>query len=265
MLVPFFLDIIKEGFSMSTIKDIQIRSKGGAAKFTCDRPWAAIQVVTKEGDWPKLSEANRVGSLQLNFADVVFNKEDFSDVSENYVLFSDQDANRIIDFMVDVWDKIDVLLVHCEMGISRSPAIGAAIAHGWHGAGCENVFFQNYTPNMFVYSNLLKKICERTGQPVPMVFPRSEDNILEDPWNPLDNSDGGTEVPMKKLSEITANEHFYYEYGKPPAISCHEFVKLAKVVSCVGEDGKTVHKFNCWNVNIEDLFYIPDDAEVQQV
>ena len=66
----------------------------------------------------------------------------FDDVTERGVdsdiLFAAEQARAIIDF-VDVWPDAGRLIVHCNMGVSRSPAValGLCDAHGWATAALE--------------------------------------------------------------------------------------------------------------------------------
>jgi predicted protein tyrosine phosphatase len=66
----------------------------------------------------------------------------FDDVTERGVdsdiLFAADHARAIVDF-VDVWPDVDRLVVHCNMGVSRSPgvALGLCDARGWATAALE--------------------------------------------------------------------------------------------------------------------------------
>jgi len=143
---------------MSQIKDLQVRSKQGAIMFRSNLPWAVISVVTEAGTWPKLADENRQDVIQMNFWDVSASK--MSWLSKD-LMFDEEKANLILDFVEKVWDKIDVLLVHCEMGISRSPGIAAAIAYCYHGPYTDRQFFKRYTPNTHVYETILKTYLKR--------------------------------------------------------------------------------------------------------
>jgi rhodanese-related sulfurtransferase len=70
--------------------------------------------------------------LRLNFDDVTERGVD-SDI-----LFAADHARAIVDF-VDLWPDADRLMVHCNMGVSRSPAValGLCDAHGWATAALE--------------------------------------------------------------------------------------------------------------------------------
>lgn len=139
--------------------EIVVLSRDEAEAFTCDRPWAAISVTTEEGDWPDLDEDGRVALLQLAFADVAN-----VDLRYDYDGFTESDAHEIFDFLEDQVGRFEVLLVHCEMGLSRSPAIGAAVARIWQGRGAEHAYFDRWTPNGLVYRTMLEVARRRFGR-----------------------------------------------------------------------------------------------------
>jgi predicted protein tyrosine phosphatase len=66
----------------------------------------------------------------------------FDDVTEQRagsdILFAADQARAITDF-VDLWPDADRLIVHCNMGVSRSPgvALGLCDARGWATAALE--------------------------------------------------------------------------------------------------------------------------------
>jgi predicted protein tyrosine phosphatase len=70
--------------------------------------------------------------LRLNFDDVTEQR------ASSDILFATDMARAIVDF-VDVWPDVDRLVVHCNMGVSRSPgiALGLCDAHGWATAELE--------------------------------------------------------------------------------------------------------------------------------
>lgn len=118
-----------------------------APEFVFDKPWAAISVATYSEDWPNLSEENRVGLLQLAFHDI-------DEAIYGYGLISEDQAFQVLEFVDQVWDKIETLLIHCEAGISRSPAIAAAISR--IKIGHDGGYFNTHIPNRYVYRALLK-------------------------------------------------------------------------------------------------------------
>lgn len=129
--------------------NIQIRSKSLAKVFKCDKPWVAISISTYDTDFPVLDEENRVALLQLAFKDV--------DLPGRSGGINSDQARQILDFFSEWHEQIDTLLIHCEFGASRSPAVGAVLSKIWYGA--DKFFFDNYTPNMFVYRAIMNEAC----------------------------------------------------------------------------------------------------------
>ena len=48
-------------------------------------------------------------------------------IEKKYHMFSNEQAKQIVEFVNDVWDKVDVIIFQCEHGQSRSAAVAAAI------------------------------------------------------------------------------------------------------------------------------------------
>lgn len=136
------------------MKEVFVRSKGLAAQFESDVPFAAISVSTNAGEWPVISETNRVALLQLSFADRDMVREITPETIEKYGLFRQEHAKQILDFVGENWDKVEAFLVHCEAGISRSPAIAAAITK--IAGGEDAYYFRHYSPNRYVYKTIIE-------------------------------------------------------------------------------------------------------------
>lgn len=138
---------------------IVIKDRSGAEGFTCDEPWAAISISTYTNRLPYISPINRIGLCQVVFADVQsFDHleyiNSFSPNEEKAQIFSHVHAEEIITFFKDIKDKVNVLLIHCEAGFSRSPAVGAALTKLFLGDDSE--FFENYSPNTRVYKGIIR-------------------------------------------------------------------------------------------------------------
>lgn len=84
--------------------------------------------------------------MQLCFADREF---------ESPYGFQAEHAKQIINYVFEVLPKVDCLLVHCEAGTSRSPAIAAGISNILYGE--DNIYFENYNPNLLVYKKLIQE------------------------------------------------------------------------------------------------------------
>ena len=128
------------------MKKISVRSRTEATEFKSEEPWIAISI-SSHGQWPVLSEANRVGLLQLAFQDIEFQSRSGA--------ISPNQAEEILKF-VETHKNVDNILVHCEAGTSRSPAIAAAIANIYNKGEDKIWFHEPYIPNKLVYNAVLK-------------------------------------------------------------------------------------------------------------
>lgn len=127
------------------IKKISIQSRKQIENIlkTCKKPielpWALISIWNSHEllDFENIETLNNIGCrnfLSIRFADLTkkelekldIDKKD--DKQKDYKLFDEIDAQKIIDFIVDINKKdIPVLIIHCAAGISRSGAIGLFI------------------------------------------------------------------------------------------------------------------------------------------
>lgn len=69
--------------------------------------------------------------------------------------FTKEQAVEILDFMEEVKDDIDTLVVHCDAGISRSSGVAAALSLIYTGTDKGIFMDKRYTPNMFMYRTIL--------------------------------------------------------------------------------------------------------------
>ena len=69
---------------------------------------------------------------------------------------TDEQAHEIITF-VQQNQNVALIVVHCAAGVSRSPAIAAALSYMFIGPGSEERFFKRHVPNRDVYRKLLQK------------------------------------------------------------------------------------------------------------
>lgn len=70
-------------------------------------------------------------------------------------LFGKEDAENILNFVEKYKNKIELIAVNCEAGISRSAGISAALSVILNGRGSDMYYFANYCPNMLVYRKIL--------------------------------------------------------------------------------------------------------------
>lgn len=136
----------------------KVLSKSEASYFHSDAPWACISIASVENTWPEIDDKNRLGILRLNFWDT-------NHITEKS--FTEEHASQILDFVDKFWDDIDLLMVHCEAGISRSSGVASAIELIKNGRGADNYYFDqntHYIPNTLVYKTLLNLFIERGGE-----------------------------------------------------------------------------------------------------
>jgi predicted protein tyrosine phosphatase len=69
-------------------------------------------------------------------------------------LMTAKQAKSVWSFVRDHQPQIGAVVVHCEQGMSRSPAVAAALAKAF--GEDETRFFRDYAPNEFVYRLLLE-------------------------------------------------------------------------------------------------------------
>ena len=132
-------------------KHFAVRSAYNAELFRCDRPWAAISI-SMLGDFPVLSEDQREGLLQLAFADTADPERPDS--------FTSSLAAELLDFVDKMWDRVEVLLVHCEAGLSRSPGVAAALSRIYYGD--DGPWFEYDFPNSLIYQLLIDGYQQRS-------------------------------------------------------------------------------------------------------
>ena len=96
------------------------------------------------------------GVLTLHF-------DDIEGEVDGAVLFSDEQAERIVDFVVDYSPMVDTLLVHCYAGQSRSRAVAAVIMEMKGKSGSD--FLENGSANAHVYDTLLAAWLRRLLSP----------------------------------------------------------------------------------------------------
>lgn len=154
--------------------EITVLCRRLAKEFTSDVPWAAISVSTYQDEFPKLNLCQRVGLLQLCFADIdELDRwaEDGFDRDPELTPFSYRQAQEVWCFMASVKGKAQRLLVHCEAGVSRSPAIAAAISECLFGV---KHVTPGSRPNLRVYNKLMVAFTNNVTPPAPPPQTRRE-------------------------------------------------------------------------------------------
>jgi predicted protein tyrosine phosphatase len=122
-----------------------------------DAPHVFISITTpNDPDPAKLPENEHTrGVLRLSFSDIdqEFRSPLGEDPDDTRVLFSSEHGRQVIDFIEERWEHIQVVIVHCDAGMSRSPAVAAALEKLFNQD--DALYFKRYHPNMRVYRGIL--------------------------------------------------------------------------------------------------------------
>lgn len=102
---------------------------------------------------------NCLAALNIEFGDVTPAAVKLGDEDANAIsaqLMTMDHARKIHDFVETLPDAVQLLIIHCHAGVSRSAAVAAAISKVK--TGDDSRFFKSkcYVPNMHVYYNVLE-------------------------------------------------------------------------------------------------------------
>jgi len=124
-------------------KSIQVFSASRVAKWQYPRRTLVIQI-SDTHQFP-VAPDGYAAKIQFTFADFV--DADKENITENQ-------AHGLVMFVAKHWDNIDDIYVHCHMGVSRSPAVCAALTRIFLKED-DSFWWREYTPNGIVYGVLL--------------------------------------------------------------------------------------------------------------
>jgi predicted protein tyrosine phosphatase len=115
-------------------------------------PYIVISITSGPDDVARLQRSDQCrGVLRLSFPDAEAPSGQFTEGD----LFSQSQATQIWDFVLQHQAAVQRIVLHCDAGVSRSPAVAAAVARAL-GADNAEFFSGRYHPNMRVYRLLLQ-------------------------------------------------------------------------------------------------------------
>jgi predicted protein tyrosine phosphatase len=125
-----------------------------------DKPFILISILSPgEENEIEINNKNFKELVSLRFHDLdkkldIEYYRDLSGGEKSFVYFSDNDAKKIIDLVKRNLEKINLIVVHCEAGISRSAGVAAALSKIINND--DTFFFKKYIPNMLVYRKIIE-------------------------------------------------------------------------------------------------------------
>lgn len=143
--------------------EIKVLSRDLIKNYTTDKKHILIQIYC-HGDYPEptIKVWSRLDVLQLEFDDWDIRAkrlitEEFKDsaAAKKQIFFSEEQAQKIIEFVKKYIDKVELIICQCDAGISRSAGVAAALSKCINGN--DIFFFENYLPNSLVYSTIVKE------------------------------------------------------------------------------------------------------------
>lgn len=127
-------------------------------------PHVTVSIIEPREEPLKFAENKaRLAILSINFYDLDYNPErwgekETKEIVEQYGhgIFTPDQAKQIVDF-IEVWKaKVEMIVVHCSAGVSRSAGVAGAISLILNGR--DEMFFKGrYIPNRFVYRTILNE------------------------------------------------------------------------------------------------------------
>jgi predicted protein tyrosine phosphatase len=109
---------------------------------------AIISINDNNSKMPNIKRHQLKGLITLFFDDVERDEYKYFAISKNQ-------SAAIVNFVNKFWNNVELLIVHCEAGISRSSGVAAAILK--YKTGDDSFIFENksYVPNMKCYRMIL--------------------------------------------------------------------------------------------------------------
>lgn len=136
---------------------------------------------------------NCLAALNIEFGDVTpaMIKETDNDSNEiKHQLMTMKQAHRIHDFVETLPKEVQLLIVHCSAGISRSAGVAAAILKAKTNDDSQIFNSDKYVPNMYVYYNVL----EAYG-----LTNRYQTDIFDNEYNKIWNSEKRMSINLHEL------------------------------------------------------------------
>jgi predicted protein tyrosine phosphatase len=132
---------------------IKVTNRGLAEVLKFDIPYIVISIYSTGSEPANLPKhPTCLDVLSIHFDDLA---EDITTKELTYLAITEQQANQIWTFIANYNNTAELILIHCDVGVCRSPAVAAAISKVYTGED-RQWFEKPYLPNMKVYNTMLK-------------------------------------------------------------------------------------------------------------
>ena len=141
--------------------EFKVLNEDEVQTYLTDKRHIVISVQDPDQPFVQLPEQiSRVGYLRLAFHDLEFPIPQCKDSN----IFNKNHVRQIQEAITYArnYNYIDLICVNCVAGMSRSPAIAAALSYILNGPGTELYFFGAFTPNNLVFKTIINEWEKKT-------------------------------------------------------------------------------------------------------
>ena len=135
-----------------------VLSRTDIKTFVSELPYLIISITDPETPDAEIAESpNLKAILRMKFHDVGKPSRRFGIEFDSLITdisMTKEDAQKILSFVNKKLTEVELIVCHCEQGISRSAAIAAALSRILQNE--DEFFFQHYWVNRWVYDLLLE-------------------------------------------------------------------------------------------------------------
>jgi len=139
---------------------ILVMGRESAEQFKSNEPYIVISITSPYSPEAKIEvKDSLIAMLRLSFHDwdakdkeLIEQKDTLE--AKRMIYFNSGMAREILLFVLCYIKNVNLIVVHCEAGISRSAGCAGAVAKIFNGD--DSFYFKHYLPNMLVYDTIIK-------------------------------------------------------------------------------------------------------------
>ena len=141
--------------------EILVMGRQSVEQFQSEKTHIIISITSPYSTPAKIGLSDKVKDiLRLSFHDWDAKEKELIEQkntleSKRMIYFNNEMAKKILLFVERYIKTINLIVVHCEAGISRSAGVAGAISKCFYGD--DNYYFKHYLPNMLVYRTIIEE------------------------------------------------------------------------------------------------------------